>query len=276
MKIALVTDSTADIPPDVAMAYDIHVVPTVIIMDGKSLEDGKGLSRQEFYERLPQMNTFPTTAAPAAGAFEMLYNQLLQQGVTKIISIHVSSVLSGVYNVACLAAKTFKESVDVFDSGQVTLGLGYQVISVAEALKEGMDWKDIPQYLADLGQRARVLALLDTLEYVRRSGRVSWARARLGSLLQLKPLLEVNQGQVISLGEVRTRQKGISRLKELTQNLGPLERLAILHTNAEAEARLLLDSLDIPLPHPPLIVYVTTVIGTHVGPKGLGIAAIIK
>lgn len=276
MEIALVTDSTSDIPTDVAKMYDIHIVPTVIIMDGKSLEDGKGLSRQEFYERLPQMNSFPTTAAPAVGAFELLYDQLLRQGATKIISIHVSSILSGVYNTACLAAKAFKESINVFDSGQVTLGLGYQVIAVAEALRDGMDWKDIPQYLADLGQRARVLALLDTLEYVRRSGRVSWARARLGSLLQLKPLLEVNQGQVISLGEVRTRQKGISRLKELTQELGPLERLAILHTNAEAEARLMLESLNIQIPHSPLIVHVTTVIGAHVGPKGLGVAAIVK
>jgi fatty acid-binding protein DegV len=114
------------------------------------------------------------------------------------------------------------------------------------------------------------------LEYVRRSGRVSWARARIGNLLNLKAFIEVKEGKVLSLGEGRTRQKSIDRFVELVRKLGPLERLAILHSNAEQDARRMLGNLNPILPSEPLIVNVTTVIGVHVGPNGLGIAAVVK
>jgi fatty acid-binding protein DegV len=121
-----------------------------------------------------------------------------------------------------------------------------------------------------------VIAMLDTLEYVRRSGRVSWARARISGLLRIKAFLEVKEGTVFSLGEARTRQKGIERLMELIHKLGPMERLALLHTNAEGDARKILSDLNPQLSTEPLLVNVTTAIGTHVGPNGLGIAAVIS
>lgn len=276
MNIALVTDSTADIPVELIEKNQIHVVPNLIIIDGDSIEDGKDISRQEFYDRLPTMKVLPTTAAASAGSFQKIYEYLLSQGVQKIISIHASSLLSGIFNAARLAAQTFGERVHVIDSGQVTLGLGFQVLAAAEAIASGLPLEAIFGLIADASRRAHVFALLDTLEYIRRSGRISWARARLGSLLQIKPLLEVRNGQVFSLGDVRTRQKGIERLREFILRLGPLERLAILHTNAEADARRLLESLDLKLNFAPLIVHATTVIGTHVGPHGLGAAAITK
>ena len=123
--------------------------------------------------------------------------------------------------------------------------------------------------------RAHVIAMLDTLEYLRRSGRVSWARARLGNLLRIKPFVEVKSGGVVSLGETRTRRKGIERLHQFLNEQGSLERLAILHTNAEQDARQFLADLDFPIPANPLIVNVTTVIGTHVGPNGLGFATVV-
>jgi DegV family protein with EDD domain len=124
--------------------------------------------------------------------------------------------------------------------------------------------------------RVGIIAMLDTLEYIRRSGRVSWARARIGNLLQIKPFIELKDGTVSSLGESRTRGKGIQRLKEFLIKLGNLERLAILHTNAEQDAHKFLDNLHIHLSHPPLVINVTTVIGTHVGPNALGFAAVTQ
>jgi DegV family protein with EDD domain len=157
------------------------------------------------------------------------------------------------------------------------MGLGFQVLAAAEAIAQHASISEVLSLLKDIRSRIRVIAMLDTLEYVRRSGRVSWARARLGSLLQVKPFVEVREeGKVISLGESRTRSKGITRLKELMLGMGELERLAILHTRAEADARQILTDIRNRLPFEPLIVNVTTVIGTHVGPNGLGFAAVVK
>ena len=273
--IAIVTDSTADIPDEIIKKYQIHVVPNYIIVDGKSLKDGEDISRQVFYEMLPGMNPLPTTAAASSGEYEQLYAILLQRGARHILSIHCSSILSGIYNAARVAAQTFGERVHVIDSQFVSLGLGFQAIAAAEAaLTQPVE--SVLSLLVEVRKRARVIAMLDTLEYVRRSGRVSWARARLGSLLHIKAFVEVKDGTVFSLGEARTRQKGIDRLKELIHKLGPLERLALLHTNAESDARKILSDLNPQLPTEPLLVNVTTVIGAHVGPNGLGVAAVVK
>jgi DegV family protein with EDD domain len=118
--------------------------------------------------------------------------------------------------------------------------------------------------------------MLDTLEYIHRSGRVGWARARIGSLLHIKPFVEVKEGQVFNMGQTRTRKKGITRLKEILNQQGYPERLAILHTNAKEDALAFLNNLDLDITTDPLIVNVTTVIGTHVGPRGLGFAMVLK
>lgn len=274
--IALVTDSTADIPPAQVEAAAIQVVPNIIITGNESFEDGKNMSRQEFYERLPFMTPPPTTATASIGTYHQLYTQLFEQGADAIISIHAASQVSSIYNVACTAAQSFNQRVQVIDSGYISLGLGFQVLAAAEAIAQNTPLEQILKILADIRQRVRVGAMLDTLEYVRRSGRVSWVRARIGDLLRIKPILEMRQGKVFNLGEARTRAKGIQRLAEIIQSFGPLERLAILHTNAEADAQKFLKGLCIDLPFPPMIVHVTTIIGTHVGPNGLGFAALPK
>lgn len=276
MSIAIVTDSTADIPQELAEKHKIHVVPAILIIDGQSIEDGKGLTRREFYERMPTMQTTPTTSTPSAGKFHDVYQKLFQQGYQEIISIHVSSLLSGIYNTATSAAQAFSNKVKVIDSGQLSLGLGFQVLAAAKGAARGLSLDKVVQQVENIRQRVRIFAMLDTLEYVRRSGRVSWARARIGAILQIKPFLEIKNGKVLSLGQVRTRSKGIPQLIEMVRNLGPLEQLAVLHTNAESEARKMLENLNISLPDPVLIVNVTTIIGTHVGPNGLGFAAVIK
>jgi DegV family protein with EDD domain len=273
--IAIVTDSTADIPGEITDKYQIHVVPNYVIIDGKSLRDGKDISRQEFYEMLPGMNPLPTTAAASSGEYEQLYADLLHNGARHILSVHCSSLLSGIYNAARIAAQKFGDQVIVIDSQFLSLGLGFQAIAAAEAAPY-QPMESVVDLLLEVRRRARVIAMLDTLEYVRRSGRVSWARARLSGLLRIKAFVEVKDGTVFSLGEARTRQKGIERLMELIHKLGPLERLAILHTNAESDARRILSELNLQMPTEPLLVNVTTAIGTHVGPNGLGVAAVVQ
>ena len=275
MDISIVTDSTADIPVDLIENYQIEMIPNLIMIDGASLQDGIQISRQEFYDRLPWLNPPPTTATASSGAYHETYERLFRQGARTILSIHPAVKLSGILNAASSAAQAFGDKVQVLDSGQLSLGLGFQVLAAAEAVRQGASLENVLRLLKEMRQRVRLIAMLDTLEYVRRSGRVSWARARLGNLLQIKPFIELKDGTVFSLGETRTRSKGCQRLKELLHRLGNLERLAILHTNAEAEARQFLADLQLNLPSAPLVINVTTVIGNHVCPNGLGFAAVI-
>jgi DegV family protein with EDD domain len=200
---------------------------------------------------------------------------VFQHGADKILSLHAPAPLSGIYNAARLAAQNFGERVHVVDSGSLTLGLGFQAMAASEASQNGATMVEVLTHVKDVRKRINVTAMLDTFEYVRRSGRVSWAKAALGTLLNIKPFVGVKDGVILRLGETRTRLKGVQRLADMLFNLGPLDRLAILHTNIEDEARQFLSSLHMNLPTSPLIVNVTTVIGTHVGPKGLGFVAVV-
>lgn len=276
MKIALVTDSTADIPESLIEAYKIHVVPNILIIDDVSLMDGIDITREEFYEKLPNMQHLPTTSTASVGTYEATYRRVFQEGADYIISIHVSKNLSGIYNAARTAAVAFSERVRVIDSNQLTLGLGFQVLAAAEAIQDKMDLSGVIETIFDVQRRVLVIAMLDTLEYVARSGRVSWARARIGNLLRIKPFLKVRDGEVIRLGEVRTRQKGIEKLKEILYSLGEIDRFGMLHSNAKADAERFLKGIGKNLTYPPVLVNVTTVIGAHVGPNGLGFTAVLK
>jgi DegV family protein with EDD domain len=274
MKISLVTDSTADIPAELAACHAIEVVPAIVNVDGRSYVDGIGISREEFYNLLPKLALAPTTSAPSVGDFQERYERLLKAGAQVVLSMHPADKLSGIFNAARLAAQDFGARVRVLDSGQVSLGLGFQVLMAAEAADRGALLDETLSLIDAVRRRVRVAALLETIEYVRRSGRVSWARAMIGSLLQIQPLIELRYGIVERLGQARTRAQGILRLTEVLNSWGPIERLAVLHTNAEAAARLLLEELKSRVPVPPLLVNVTTAVGTHVGPNCLGFAAV--
>jgi|WetSurSiteA1Bulk_404760.scaffolds.fasta_scaffold00103_14 DegV family protein with EDD domain len=274
VKIGIVTDSTGDISSELAIKNDIRVVPAILVIDGRSLEDGRGISREELYRQLPDMKTVPTTAAPSTGSFQKVYEDLFKEGIDHILSIHVASNLSGIYNSAIIASKTFGKRVHVIDSRHLTLGMGFQVLTAAESARSGQSIIEIKNNIEDIRKRIHLVAMLDTLEYVRRSGRVSWARSNLGNLLQIKPFLSVDDGKVIRMGETRTRQKGVDRLQKMLSDLGPLEQLAVLHTNAEKDAFQFAEQFKTYVKHLPLIVNVTSVIGVHVGPNGLGFVAV--
>ncbi len=274
MKIGFVTDSTADIPADLARQHGIEIVPALVNIGSESYTDGIEISREKFYDQLPDLVPPPTTSSPSVGSFQEKYERLLQAGAEAVISIHPPNELSGIINAARLAAETFGQRVKVFDSGQVSLGMGFQVIMAAEAAAQGAILTEVTSLVDSIRQRVRLAALLDTVEYIRRSGRVSWAMAKIGDLLRLQPLVELRYGIVHRLGQARTRLQGIERLVEALNSWGPLERLAVLHTNAETAALQLLEQVRSKANAQPLVVNVTTVIGAHVGPNGLGFSAV--
>jgi DegV family protein with EDD domain len=274
MTIGFVTDSTADIPADLAGQNGIEIVPALVNIGGDSFTDGIEISREKFYNQLPNLVPPPTTSSPSVGSFQEKYEHLLQGGAEAVISIHPPNELSGIINAARLAAETFGQRVKVLDSGQVSLGTGFQVIMAAEAAAQGAIVNEVTALVDSIRRRVRLAALLETVEYIRRSGRVSWAMARIGDLLRLQPLVELRYGIVHRLGQARTRLQGIERLVEALNSWGPLERLAVLHTNAETAAQQLLEQVRTKVNAQPLVVNVTTVIGAHVGPNGLGFSAV--
>ena len=216
----------------------------------------------------------PTTAAPASGMFSEAYEEAFNKGYDHIVSIHVASALSGVYNAAMVGAEEFGGRITVVDSGQVSLGLGFQAVAAAEAVAGGADVEQTLAAITDTRDRVHVYAMMDTLTQLKRSGRVSWMKASVGEILKVKLFIEVKDGEILRLGQARTRKKGISQLGQMLKDLGRLERLAMLHTNAEEEARAILEDISPVVASQPIFRNITTVVGTHVGVKALGIAAV--
>ncbi len=276
MSTAIVTDSTSDIPLEVLEKYNIFQIPVDLMIGNKVYLDGFDLSRNDFYIQLPSLKQLPTTAAPSAGRFQVLYEKIFTQGFSEIISIHAASALSGIYNAARLASLEFSQNINVVDSQQLSLGLGFQAIAAAKAAQENLPFQTIQKRIKSIKERVHVYALLDTFEYIQRSGRVSWARARIGSILNIKPIIELKEGEVINQGLSRAREKGIKFLGDVLQKLGPLEDLAVLHTNAAQDGTNFIQQFTPDGIQDPLLMNVTTIIGTHIGPNGLGFAAVVK
>jgi DegV family protein with EDD domain len=276
-QVRIVTDSTSDVPPEMAERLQISIVPAYVQIGNHSYRDGVatgGLSREEFYLQLPGMPAMPTTAVPPAHDFAAAYRSLIGKA-TEVIAIVVSATLSGMYNAARLGAQEVPElNVHIVDSEQVTMGLGWIVIAAAEAAAEGKPAQEIISLVQDMKPRVRVFAMLDTVEYLRRSGRVSWARAAAAQVLRIKPIIEVLQGTVGNKGRTRTRRRAMQQLVELTRALSPLERLAILHTYAPDLNEFRRQLADLCPFEPSPIVPVTTIVGAHVGPRGLGVAVV--
>ena len=276
MSTAIVTDSTSDIPSDLREELNIYQIPVDLTLEDKTYLDGFDLSRNDFYNRLPTLKKLPTTAAPSSGRFQRLYEQIFDEGYTNIISIHAASALSGIYNAARLASQEFEQIIKVIDSEQLSLGLGFQAIHAAKMVQNSMPLNQILNAIQSIKTKVYVFALLDTFEYIHRSGRVSWAKARLGSLLNIKPIVELKNGQVYNRGLARTRSKGIRFLGETIRKLGKLEYLSVMHTNALETGKRFIEEFSPPEIPGPLLVNVTTIIGTHVGPNGIGFAAVVK
>jgi len=261
MKLGIVTDSTSDLPKYLIDQHELEVVPSILVIDGKEYADGIGISREDFYKRFPSFQTQPTTAAPSIGEFSTRYDSLFARGCDHVLSIHAAGPLTTIINSARQAAYDFTDKITIVDSLSISLGLGFQVLESTR-------------------KRLHVFAALDTMENLRRSGRVPGAVAALGSLLSIKPMIELTNGEVKTIGAVRTTKQGNERMLKFLLEGGELERLAILHTGAEPRAKeflnVVMQHASQSVPRDILMVNVTTVIGTHVGPNGLGFAAVRK
>ena len=278
MKIGIVTDSTADLPAYLIEQNEIKVIPTLLVLEGKEYADGIGISREEFYNRLPSLQTPPTTAAPSIGDFATPYETLLTNGCDHVISIHAAAQLTTIVNVARQAAKEFPDKVICIDSGSLSLGIGFQVLAAAEESES--DLRSAMEAIDSTRKKLQVSAALDTMEYLKRSGRVPGVVAALGGILSIKPMIELKDGEVKAIGAVRTTKQADERMLKFLLGIGDMERLAVLHTNAEPRAKKLLNELmnraRKSIPRDILFVNVTAVIGTHLGPNGIGFAAVRK
>jgi DegV family protein with EDD domain len=275
MTLRIVTDSTCDLPESVIEEHGIRVIPMYINAAGESYQDGVDLPREEFYRRLPEFDPAPTTAAPGPEVFRQAYEQLAEEGASEILSIHISKSLSAVLDVATIAAgQTDRIPVTVVDSRQLSLGTGFLVQLAAQEAARGRSREDVLARLGDQIERTNVFAALDTMEFLRRSGRVSSLVAGFGNLLQIKPLLKMYDGNPTS-ERVRTSNGATNRILQLLEGCTPLERVALVHTHSPERAEKLLDQVRDLLPEGEILsVDITPVIGAHIGPGAVGFACV--
>jgi DegV family protein with EDD domain len=243
----------------------------------QAYRDGIDLSRQEFYTRLPDFKPAPTTAAPSPENFRQIYEQLAGEGATEILSIHISIKLSGVYEIAMQAAREITTiPVTAFDSRQLSLGTGFQVLAAAQAAEAGCSMSEILVLLESQIVRTHAFAALDTLEFLRRSGRMNFAISFLGTLLQIKPFLKMYNGEPTA-ERTRTRKGAMKRLVELLEQASPLEKVALVHTQAVDRAKALLEEVRALLPAGEILVAeINPVLGAHIGPGVVGFVCISK
>jgi len=276
MTIRVVTDSTCDLPAPIVAEYGITVVPCYVNMADKSYLDGVELTREEFYERLPRCNPPPTTSAPGIKTFVQVYEQLAAEGASEIISVHISAKLSNIVNVARLATQaTDVVLVTAIDSGQLTIGTGLSALEAARAATAGRSMADIAAQVKEKATRVHTVAFADTLEYLRRSGRLSQFQYILGSLLKIKPLLTMHN-DVIDMDKTRTRKRALEWLIDTVSDMGPLEELILVHTHAPEQAEALRQQAQhlLPAGKPTLAIDVTPALGAHLCPGTLGFTCV--
>lgn len=272
MGVRVVTDSACDLPDDLIERDGIEVVPLTIRFGKEELVDRKELSTDEFWRRLADSDVLPETSAPSAGAFEAAFRGLMADGATGIVCINLSSKLSATMQSAQVAAQAVQADcpVVVVDSLMVSMGLGSLCLTAARRAADGDSLESIVANVTDRRNRSKLYGALDTLEFLKKGGRVGNARALLGSMLAIKPVLEVRDGEVEEAGKVRTRSKALRLLVDRVKQ-GPFENLAVLHGNAP-DLDELLDLLEPLAPQDEIVVgQIGPVIGTHAGPRVIGV-----
>lgn len=277
MSIKIVVDSACDLPESLVQELGISVVPMFIHQGDQEYRDGIDISRETFYEQCLPHRPLPTTATLGVDCFKQVYQQLVQQGATHILSIHLSIKLSGVVNVARQAAQeTRNAAVTVLDSQQLSLGAGFLAIRAAQTAAAGHSLDEILSILDEQISRTTTFAALDTLEYLKPGGRMNSVILTLGTLLRIKPLLRMHRGQVTS-EKVRTRKNAAARLIQILGELGPLEKVAMVHTHSADRAEALLKQVqDLLPPGEVLRAEISPVLGAHIGPGVVGFVCITQ
>lgn len=275
-KVAVVTDSTATIPKDIMEQYPLWEVPQVLIFGEETLEDRVDIQPGEFYTRLETDPVHPTTSQVTPASFKKVFGPLLDDGYD-ILAVLVSPKLSGTVESANQVKAMYPDAaIEVFDSGSVAMGLGWQALMAARAAKEGATLAECTELVQKVKPMTGVVFAVDTLEYLHRGGRIGGGAKFLGTALNFKPILEIREGAVESVERVRTRKKSLARVVRLIEErIGgrkPLH-LATLHAKAEEDARWLLEVGCAHLnPDEKMYAEVSPVVGTHGGPGVVGLA----
>ncbi|TML19290.1 MAG: DegV family protein [Actinobacteria bacterium] len=273
MTVRIVTDSACDLTDDEVAQWDVEVVSLSIRFGDEEFVDRTELPVSEFYRRLASSPVLPQTAAPAPGAFAKAFERLEADGASAIVSINLSSELSATMQSAQTAASSFVGvPVHVVDSRSITAGLGQLVISASRLARDGADADKIVQEVDALKARQRIYGTLDTLEYLKKGGRVGGAQALLGSMLSIKPLLDISQGRVEEAGKTRTRKKALQWLRDQVLRHQPVDNLNVIHSEApdiDDFLSLLRDDVDLTNVR---VGPIGAVIGTHAGPRVIGVA----
>ena len=272
MTVAIVTDSTADLPAQLARTRSITVVPLTLNFEGRSLLDGVDIRPSEFYRKLPNATTHPTTSQPSAGRFAEAYSELLNDHAD-VISIHISEKLSGTYASAVQGAEmTDPKRVHVIDSTLVSMGLGLITLAASEMVSRGEDAAAIVERVTAMRDQVQTYFSVATLEFLRRGGRIGRASAMLGSVLQVKPVLCIRDGLVTPLERVRTFDRALKRVVELTLEVDHGKGLCVIvgHADAEGDAERVAKELE---PHCETLMIqpLGPVVGAHAGPGVVGV-----
>jgi DegV family protein with EDD domain len=274
--VTVVTDSTAGLPADLVARHGLHIIPLWVHSEEQSYRDGVDLMPNQFYPLLAQAPDLPTTSQPSAGEFLELYRELAREAEA-IVSVHISTELSGTVASALAARQMFHDvPVHVVDSRSTSMGLGLNALAAARAAAEGQNGEQVAAVAERLVPWTSVLFVVDTLEYLRKGGRIGGASALAGSLIRIKPILHIHEGRIDALDKVRTRRKALDRLMgivaERVGGAGPIH-VAVVHAAAPAEAEALWDRLahtfDLAELH---LAEISPAIGTHVGPGTVGVA----
>ena len=271
-RVAVVTDSTSDIPPQLARSRDITVVPLTLNFEGRSLLDGVDIKPTEFYRKLPNATTHPTTSQPAAGQFAEAYSSLLQDH-DEVVSIHISEKLSGTYASAVQGAEmTDSARVTVVDSELVSMSLGLVTLAAARLAADGMSGAAIGDKVTSMRGDVQTYFSVATLEFLRRGGRIGRASALVGSVLQVKPVLCIRDGLVTPLERVRTFDRALHRIVELAREVDRGHGLTVIvgHADSEADAERVARELE-PVAETLVIHPLGPVVGAHAGPGVVGL-----
>ena len=272
-RIRVVTDSASDLPESFARSLDVDVVSLTIRFGDEEFVDRVELTPEAFWAKCKVSKTLPETAAPSPGAFQAAYERAKADGFDGVVVLTLSSLLSATYQSAALAAEAVEGSIDVkvVDTLNVSMGEGLLVIEAAELAKTGASIDEIVAHTEQLMKRSGVVATLDTLDHLIKGGRIGGARALLGQVLSIKPLIELKGGVVAEAGRQRTRAKALAAVANTAASHAPLRRLALIHGGASDVETLEALVRDIKTEYPIVITDIGPVVGTHGGPRIIGL-----
>ena len=278
MVIKIVTDSTADLPDNIIKELDIAVVPEYLRFGDQVYRDHIDINEDEFYQRLLNGSVHPKTSQPTPQDFANVYGALCQEA-DGIISIHLSSKLSGTYNSAAQGRNMTGTAryIEIIDSRTVSIALGLIVIQAAKMARSGMNLKQIVAEIGQISPNVRIIMLFDTLEYLAKGGRIGKAKALIGSLLKVKPLLTVRDGELVPSGQVRSRSKGMDLLLDFVKNTAEIQDAAVLYSTTLDEAMVLVERMSSIFPKDRIILArLGPALGVHGGPGVLAVALMQK